>query len=101
MTLKLKPGALYQTLTITGFKNNQAKVEVHKILHEKSKENIVKYPQLWENVQDLEKKKVMIIDVGQGSQEWNEIDQEFKKTMPKATITKVQRVQNTFLWNTF
>jgi hypothetical protein len=39
--------------------------------------------------------------VQQGSQEWESVEKNFKKTLPKATLLEVMRIQNLLIWNTF
>lgn len=97
--VKLIPGPIYSTLKIIGFQHTQAKAEVHRIIQRDSQDSGPKYPFTWRKLLDF--KTLMILDVKKGKREWNEVEENFQKTLPKSTIIRIQRIQNKVLWNTF
>eukprot|EP00731_Ephydatia_muelleri_P015066 Em0008g786a len=50
---------------------------------------------------DLISKKVVLVSIQQGTPEWNEVTDLFGKTLVASRITKLERIQNKWLWERF
>lgn len=53
----------------------------------------LEYPRYWGKVAG----EIDLVEIGQGSEEWNKIEGEFKI----AQIKRLTRVQNTYLWKKY
>jgi hypothetical protein len=57
----------------------------------------VKYPSNWEpSTKDLELKPL-----NRGTKEWSDIESRVRKTLPSAQISKIERVQNKWHWESY
>ncbi len=66
--------------------------------------NGYKFPPYWEDTFKQVQpggQNIVIKDVEVGSDEWKEIESNFKKTMPSSQVTQIERIQNKRLWRTF
>ena len=70
-------------LKIIGFKSNEIKIEVSKII-EKAKS--YKIPEYWEDTVELltSDNQVMVKDLCKATNEWNKLEANFKRTIPEA-----------------
>eukprot|EP00347_Sterkiella_histriomuscorum_P016158 403354258 len=61
------------------------------------------FPNSWEQIDQhiLKQKNLIIIPLAQGGQEWINIENQFKVTMPQANILTIERIQNKKLWRNF
>jgi hypothetical protein len=63
-----------------------------------------KFPPTWEDTFKQVQPgghSLILKDAVKGSNEWANIEQKFKVTMPSSNITQIQRIQNKNLWRTF
>ena len=70
-------------LKIIGFKSNEIKIEVSRII-EKAKS--YKIPEYWEDTVELltSDNQVMVKDLCKATNEWNKLEANFKRTIPEA-----------------
>ncbi|TNV85958.1 hypothetical protein FGO68_gene824 [Halteria grandinella] len=87
-------------LQVIGFNCKNAKRHILKTLIAHSSQ-LDKYPSYWENVDNLKKQKIIVKEVFIGTEEFNKIATQFKSTLPKAVVLKVERIQNINLWRQF
>ena len=75
-------------LKIIGFKHNEIKIEVSKII---DKAKAYNFPEHWEDTVELltSNEQVMVKDVAQGQEEWARLEAYFKLTMPQAQIQSI------------
>lgn len=74
------------------------KEEIIRVLLSKRK---VKYPGHWKTHNTKQKegdKKFECVEVSLDSDEWKGIETEFKKTLEKFKITKIDRIENKYIW---
>lgn len=55
------------------------------------------YPEHWK---DMEGRKILIVDVNEGSKEWQGVEQIFQKTLKKKILV-MKRVQNVHFWEPY
>jgi hypothetical protein len=57
----------------------------------------------WENTENIAKGNnyLSLHPLGMKSKEWQSIQKNFMKTMPKAQIVEFVRIQNRLIWNTY
>lgn len=55
------------------------------------------YPKHWE---DMKGRKILIVDVNKGTQEWQSVEQNFQKTLRKRILV-IKRVQNVHFWEPY
>ena len=67
------------------------------LLKSKSIQSSIKYPPEWTDVLS----DIQLRAVPKGSIEWNEIENNFKRTISNKTILEIQRIQNKNIWKTF
>jgi hypothetical protein len=79
-------------LKLIGFKHNQAKPAILEHFF-KEAENIG-LPKHWEQVDKIKSGNnfLSIHQVNQGSQEWQSIESNFKKTMGNSTVVQIERI---------
>jgi hypothetical protein len=76
----------------------QARADIMEyLLSTASSQSKVKYPANWEPQTDTCELK----PVQRGTPEWNGIEQRMKETLPSVQIFKIERVQNTLLWEKY
>ena len=70
-------------LKIIGFKHNEIKIEVSKII---DKAKAYNFPEYWEDTVELltSDEQVTVKDLAQGLEEWARLEAYFKLTMPQA-----------------
>jgi hypothetical protein len=70
-------------LKIIGFKHNEIKIEVSKII---DKAKTYNFPEYWEDTVELltSDEQVTVKDLAQGLEEWARLEAYFKLTMPQA-----------------
>jgi hypothetical protein len=90
-----------EELKIVGFKHNEIKIEISKII---DKAKYYNFPDFWEDTVELltsHEEEIMVKDVAQGSNEWKRLEANFKLTMPQAYIQSIQRIQNKNVWKKY
>ena len=77
--IKADPG---KDLKIIGFKHNEIKIEVSKIM---DKAKAYNFPDYWEDTVELltSNDQVMVKNLAQGTNEWSRLEANFKLTMPQ------------------
>ena len=77
--IKADPG---EDLKIIGFKHNEIKIEVSKIM---DKAKAYNFPDYWEDTVELltSNDQVMVKNLAQGTNEWSRLEANFKLTMPQ------------------
>jgi len=70
-------------LKIVGFKHNEIKIEISKII---DKAKAYNFPKFWEDTVELmtSNEQVMVKDLARGTNEWNRLEANFSLTMPQA-----------------
>ena len=70
-------------LKIIGFKHNEIKIEISKIIDKLKGYN---FPDFWEDTVELltSDEQVMVKNLAQGTNEWNRLQANFNLTMPQA-----------------
>ncbi|NWH63475.1 PAR14 polymerase, partial [Geococcyx californianus] len=58
----------------------------------------VELPAHWE---DMEKKRVKMVNLKPSCREYQEVQNKFQRTCPDFVILKIERIQNPFLWQTY
>ncbi len=97
----MKCEILVGSVKILGQKGKEAKRFITDCL-EKLKN--YKFPPTWEDTFRQVQPgglHLVIKDVKVGTNEWAEIERNFKVTMPGSKVTQIQRIQNKNLWRTF
>ncbi|CDW78777.1 poly adp-ribose polymerase member 14-like protein [Stylonychia lemnae] len=86
-------------IKIKGQRYYEAKQRIEKILEFAEKYNV---PPTWENFSQMKDTNNLIVQsVNRNSQEWRNIEQQFKQTMQAYTVQDIQRIQNKRLWRVF
>lgn len=67
------------------------------ITHLESTSSPFSRPSHWEH----QSEKVLLCPVGNGTQEWNDVAALMHKTLPTAVISKLERIQNEWLWKRY
>ncbi|CDW73869.1 poly adp-ribose polymerase member 14-like protein [Stylonychia lemnae] len=85
-------------ITLQGLKCKDAQVFIEKILKFANEYNV---PDHWEQFDKMIDRHLLVLDVQQGTNAWNMIQNQFMQTMPNSQILKIQKIQNKKLWRTF
>lgn len=73
----------------------QVKEELFRMFLSKNK---IEYPNYWDHSKNKSDKYCELIDIKMDSPEWQQIESEFKVTLPNNQITGIQRIQNTRIY---
>ena len=85
----------FQTLRLIGLKHLQAKDQIFRLIEGQQEE--IKLPHHWEDKDKMVGKdntNLIIKDLVDTSQEFKDIEAQFKSTMSAAVVDKIQRIQN-------